>query len=231
MTAAPGATAGAQELLGGPVECSQADFELALAGEYTGPPCRFVQRPDSPAPQLPERPQIERSTAARPLAERMPAQTQQARPAMSAQHVPSRSQVRPAATPVFEPRRPAPRNSRVYQADSTQSFTHQRQSISTGDARSRTSRVYQAGSRGSVAEHAETVTLGDEFFQGSLTGGVERPGAPLYNYRGLILIDASGRTSYGHNTLPHRPRVTRAMDATGYQPPRASYPPRPRPHN
>jgi hypothetical protein len=40
---------------------------------------------------------------------------------------------------------------------------------------------------------ADTVRLSDDFFQGGLVGGVGRAPAIQYGYRGMIVIDGSGR--------------------------------------
>ncbi|WP_417492122.1 hypothetical protein [Maricaulis sp.] len=58
----------------------------------------------------------------------------------------------------------------------------------------------------------ETVRLGDDFFTGGLVGGVERPFAPVYSYRGLILIAADGEVRTGHTRLDHRVLQVRALD-------------------
>lgn len=58
----------------------------------------------------------------------------------------------------------------------------------------------------------ETVRLGVDFFSGGLVGGVERPFAPVYSYRGLILIAADGQVRTGHAGLEHRVLQTRALD-------------------
>lgn len=68
---------------------------------------------------------------------------------------------------------------------------------------------------GPVTGTPERVVLADDFFTGSLTGGVEQPVfRPVYAYRGLILIDASGRVQTGfagaNTTLT---RQVRSLDA------------------
>ena len=67
----------------------------------------------------------------------------------------------------------------------------------------------------------ETVTLDDSFFNGPLAGGVERPFTPLYSYRGIVLISASGETRTGFSGVRHLTRRTRALDAHRGTPPRA----------
>lgn len=68
---------------------------------------------------------------------------------------------------------------------------------------------------GPVTGTPERVVLADDFFTGSLTGGVEQPVfRPVYAFRGLILIDASGRVQTGfagaNTTLT---RQVRSLDA------------------
>jgi hypothetical protein len=72
------------------------------------------------------------------------------------------------------------------------------------------------------ANERSVVTLPDSFFRGSQTGGVERYSPPLYSYRGLILIAADGRVSYGASLLAHRSNIVRAMDRVGPTPPRSN---------
>jgi hypothetical protein len=156
------AQAEAQDLVGGPPECSREDVARARAGEYSGPPCRFTQDHAY--------------------------QTEQAARRSQRSQIP----VRPHPQPSIQTRQPTPPP---------------------------------------APPEGQTIRLSDDFFQGSLTGGVERPGTPLYGYRGLILIDAAGQVRYGRPGLAYRTGVVRAMDATPYQPPRASYPGRAYPYN
>lgn len=58
----------------------------------------------------------------------------------------------------------------------------------------------------------ETVTLDDSFFTGSLAGGVERPFTPIYSYRGIVLISASGETRTGYSAVRHLTRQVRELD-------------------
>ncbi|MBO6763479.1 hypothetical protein [Maricaulis sp.] len=58
----------------------------------------------------------------------------------------------------------------------------------------------------------ETVTLDPSFFTGPLAGGVERPFTPLYSYRGIVLIAASGEVRTRLAGMPHATRRVRAMD-------------------
>jgi len=48
---------------------------------------------------------------------------------------------------------------------------------------------------GTARSAGEVVRLGDGFFNGELVGGVGQVPAVQYGYRGLLVIDASGRTS------------------------------------
>ena len=67
----------------------------------------------------------------------------------------------------------------------------------------------------------ETVTLDPGFFTGALAGGVERPFTPLYSYRGIVLISASGETRTGFSAVRHLTRRTRALDTHRAGPARA----------
>ena len=62
------------------------------------------------------------------------------------------------------------------------------------------------------APQPEPVRLSDSFFTGPLAGGVERPFTPLYSYRGIVLISASGETRTGFSGVRHLTRRTRALD-------------------
>jgi len=120
-------------------ECTPQDIREALAGDYSGPPCRFAEMPDGVdteprrvAPQLAGAPLVARQAAA---------------PTVQAH--PSRLRTSPAKPPA--PRAP-------------------------------------------VATR-ETVRLDDSFFTGSLVGGVGQAPTVSYVYRGVIVIDGSGRVS------------------------------------
>ena len=68
-------------------------------------------------------------------------------------------------------------------------------------------------------EHERSIILSRDFFDSPLAGGVETQ-APLYSYRGYILISANGQVSYGHRGLAHATLQIRAMDEAPLIPPR-----------
>ena len=73
-----------------------------------------------------------------------------------------------------------------------------------------------------AAPRGTVVTLPDSFFAAASAGGVERPLAPLYSYRGIIVIDAAGQSSVRMAGLEHRRRVVRAMDRAHRPAPRTA---------
>jgi hypothetical protein len=201
-------------LAGGPERvCSEDDIRRALAGSYTGPPCRFTDMPDgmdAAAPQPDQRPQ-EMSTDIRPVPPRtipsvaLPSQPELARPVSY-------------AGPVAQPR-PVHRSTVIATQQSGNAFLESQQSASW---RAQTTvRQWPPQSSAPVsgvpprqppAGPGETVRLDDSFFSGALVGGVERPFTPLYGYRGLILIAADGEVRSGNAGLQHRVLRVRAMD-------------------
>jgi|GEM_PF-2572045 len=150
-------------------DCSPEDIRLALAGAYTGPPCRFTEMPAraQPAPRADFQADAARLEGA---------------PQMS----------RPAGAGVAV-------------------VTHPRHAMSPN----------AVSMAGPGPARRETVTLDDSFFTGPLAGGVERPFTPLYSYRGIVLISASGETRTGFSGVRHLTRRTRALDAHRGTPPRA----------
>ncbi|GLK52828.1 hypothetical protein [Maricaulis virginensis] len=70
----------------------------------------------------------------------------------------------------------------------------------------------------------ETLTLDPSFFTGALAGGVERPFTPLYSYRGIVLISASGEVRTRFAGLSHTARQVRAMDTRRAHAPARAYP-------
>jgi hypothetical protein len=96
------------------------------------------------------------------------------------------------------------------------------QSLRSG---SRNTLSYRSASAERPRENT-AITLPETFFSGPSSGGVERRSAPLYSYRGLILISADGRVSYGSSLLAHRSNIVRAMDRVGPNPPRSKAPQR-----
>jgi hypothetical protein len=104
-------------------------------------------------------------------------------------------------------------------ASSVASISGRRQSIRDG---SRHESAYRSVSTERRSANS-VVTLPDTFFAGPSAGGVERYAPPLYSYRGLILIAADGRVSYGTSLLAHRSNIVRAMDRIGPTPPRSAY--------
>lgn len=67
----------------------------------------------------------------------------------------------------------------------------------------------------------ERIVLDDSFFTGPLAGGVERRFEPIYSYRGMILVSASGEVRTGYSGRGHMTRRVRALDAGRHGPARA----------
>lgn len=169
--------------------CSPEDIRLALAGEYTGPPCRFTEMPAGAEVG---------AQAGAPAAARTDFEADVARldGAPQTRRAERAQASRPAGMDVSlvsRPRRTMSRN------------------------------VTVPAGPGPVPGLArrETVTLDDSFFTGPLTGGVERPFMPLYSYRGIVLISASGETRTGFSAVRHLTRRTRALDTHRAGPARA----------
>ncbi|WP_417487121.1 hypothetical protein [Maricaulis sp.] len=132
-------------------ECSPQDIREALAGEYSGPPCRFTEMPEG-VDAAPRRvaPQL---AGAPPLA-------------------------RPASAPTVQASRPRIRT-RAAEAPASREQVVPRAQVTP---------------RAQIAPR-ETVRLDDSFFSGGLVGGVGRAPTVSYVYRGVIVIDGSGRVS------------------------------------
>jgi len=161
--------------------CSPEDIRQALAGEYTGPACRFTQMPDEA-----QRPQPSGFSADVTRLEGAPRQT---------------------------------RRTDVAQ------LHHSYDMAATYETR------YSDTVRHTVTQTAdfapparETVTLDPGFFTGPLAGGVERPFTPLYSYRGIVLISASGEVRTRFAGLTHTTRQVRAMDTRRAHAPARAYP-------
>lgn len=168
----------AQDLAMPQRDCSPEDIRQALAGAYTGPPCRFTEMPAGA--DAASRTDFEADVA---RLDGGPRPTRRA----------GRLQApRPAGAGVAVVTHPRP--------------TMWRNEMSTADP---------------GPARRETVTLSDSFFTGPLAGGVERPFTPLYSYRGIVLISASGETRTGFSGVRHLTRRTRALDAHRGAPPRA----------
>ncbi|SDM16964.1 hypothetical protein [Maricaulis salignorans] len=187
-------------LAGGPERiCSAAEIRQALDGSYTGSPCRFTEMPDgleavpagAVALRAGNRPAMTAPTVS--LQSASHSQPVLARPAQV-----SPEQVWPVSYSANMPNTQPPAVSQRYQGATV--TTSQQPVPASGRS------VHQR------APQAETVRLGDDFFVGTLVGGVERPFAPVYSYRGVILIAADGRVRAGHAGLGHRARQVRALD-------------------
>lgn len=165
--------------------CSPEDIRLALAGEYTGPPCRFTEMPAGA--------EAGTQVAARTDFEADVARLDGAPHTRRAERVQAS---RPAGVDVSRVSRP-----RV--------------------AMSRNVTVPAGPGPAPGPARRETVTLDDSFFTGPLTGGVERPFTPLYSYRGIVLISASGETRTGFSAVRHLTRRTHALDTHRAGPARA----------
>jgi len=157
-------------------DCSPEDIRQALAGAYTGPPCRFTEMPAGaqPAPRADFQADVRRLAGARPT-----------------------------------------RGEALHTGGEVVTYA--------GHSMSRSAH-YEAGVREARRHRApqpETVVLSDSFFAGPLAGGVERSFTPLYSYRGIVLISASGETRTGFSGVRHLTRRTRALDAHRGTPPRA----------
>lgn len=162
-------------------ECSPEDIRQALAGDYTGPACRFTQMPDEA-----QRPQPSRFSADVTRLEGAPRQTR---------HV------------------------------EAQQVHHSYDIAATYQTRSRDTVRHMVTQTADFAPPArETVTLDDSFFTGPLAGGVERPFTPLYSYRGIVLISASGEVRTRFAGLTHTTRQVRALDTRRAHVPARAYP-------
>lgn len=235
-------------LAGGPERiCSGDEIRQALDGSYAGPPCRFTEMPAG-LDAVPQRP-VPQHAAVQP-AMAPPAHDPQPVPlhlASRSQPVLARSeQPHPvsygANLPAGRQPLPAGQHAAVSQRHEGNSFIASQQSSSV---RAHTvgrqwpplqplppaghSSPRPESRRGEVeANRGETIRLSDGFFSGGLVGGVERPFAPLYSYRGLILIAADGHVRTGHAGLDHRVLQVRALDhrraAVPQTAPRRAYP-------
>lgn len=178
--------------------CSDAAIRQALAGNYAGPPCRFTEMP-ADLDAAPRRP-LPQQTAVQP-------------------------QIRPVAASA---RHQGNTFTASQQSSSFRTQTAGRQWPPQPAARLAATPVHQTQSRGPEQSAGEPIRLSDDFFSGGLVGGVERPFAPLYSYRGLILISADGQVRTGHAGLDHRVLQVRALDHRSVpvqQPmPRRAYP-------
>ncbi|WP_417489214.1 hypothetical protein [Maricaulis sp.] len=208
-------------LAGGPERiCSADEIRQALEGSYTGSPCRFTEMPDAENAAL-QRP-VPQQMAARPALMPTAPQSVSLRPAAGSQPVLARPEpVRPVS---YSANRPANRPSTASQRHDARTVTTSQQS--PGLRVQGVERTQLAGrqwppqqpvsasgrSAHQTAPQGETVRLGDDFFSGALVGGVERPFAPVYSYRGVILIAADGQVRTGHAGPGHRVRQVRALD-------------------
>lgn len=206
-------------LAGGPERvCTEAEIRQALDGSYAGPPCRFTE--------MPTRPQAVSAA---------PSQAVHGRPAdhrmANAQPAPVRRAAVSVQQPVLASRQQGNSFIASQQSSGTRTQTPVRQwppqastFIPATPARHSANRRVDR-----PANHAgETVHLSDGFFSGALVGGVERPYAPVYSYRGMILIAADGEVRTGHSALEHRVMQVRALDNRSapvpHPAPRRAYP-------
>lgn len=188
-------------LAGGPERiCTDDEIRQALEGSYAGPPCRFTEMPTG------------RDVRSQNSVRQPP------HPAPPVQYSAANLPARPVGQPV-----PVTRQAFVSAHSGSSSFAaSQQQSAWRSESVVRPAlqapvqhRPAQAGparQRPVQALAGETVRLSDGFFTGGLVGGVERPFAPLYSYRGVILIAADGQVRTGHAGLAHRVLQVRALD-------------------
>ena len=167
-------------------DCSPEDIRQALAGAYTGPPCRFTEMPAGaqPAPRADFQADVRRLAGARQ----------------------TRGEALHNDGEVV-----------TYAGDSMSRSAHH-------DAGVREVRNFEPTRRHREprpAPQPEPVRLSDSFFTGPLAGGVERPFTPIYSYRGIVLISASGETRTGFSGVRHLTRRTRALDPHRTGPARA----------
>jgi hypothetical protein len=218
-------------LAGGPERiCSADEIRQALAGSYTGSPCRFTEMPAG-LDAAPRRP-VPQQAAAGPALVPAGSATHSISP-QPAYHSPPLlarpEQVRPVS---YRENIPAAQPVVVSQSRRGNAFIDSQQGLSVrshGAERAQTvgrqwppQQAAPAAARpshraetrhGEVEDrHGDTIRLSDEFFSGSLVGGVERPYAPVYSYRGMILIAADGQVRTGHTGPGQRVRQVQALD-------------------
>tara|TARA_R110002096_G_scaffold131906_8_gene281999 strand:- start:2061 stop:2750 length:690 start_codon:yes stop_codon:yes gene_type:complete len=186
-------------LAGGPERiCTDDEIRQALEGSYAGPPCSFTEMPAG-------RDALAQNPAPQQLDAVMPTQYRTA-------HVPPQPLGQPVTRQAF-----------VSGHSESSSYTASQQHAAwrsesvvrpalQAPVQHRPAQQRQALHGSAQAIAGETVRLSDGFFTGGLVGGVERPFAPLYSYRGVILIAADGQVRTGHAGLAHRVLQVRALD-------------------
>lgn len=220
-------------LAGGPERiCTEAEIRQALAGSYTGPPCRFTEMPAG-LDAAPRRPVAQQAATQPPIVQ--PVHTPQPVPVQQAtrsQPVPARPMRQPGLAiqhAVVTARHEGNAFIASQHASSLRAQTVGRAQMTDRQWPPRQSdRAVIAPSLRPEIRSSETVRLGDDFFSGNLVGGVERPFMPVYSYRGLILIAADGQARTGHAGPGHRIRQVRALDHRNaplpHAAPRRAYP-------
>lgn len=225
------------------LECSEADFQAALAGEYTGPPCRFrpesdvtttsqAAMPPRPAAHQPALRQTHHSTATRAARSHVSTQEYQQAPMRSHQPVTRRVRdARPTGTHARTSEYASSGGS--YNASgstyrsSTGGQTHLRSygpthttHRSSGYRTSGSSERYAvSGSQSSYRAsrgRGESVQLGEHFFRGGLTGGVGSQ--PVVVYPNNIIITATGEYYLGFPGAYRNARLPRRVEERPYRP-------------
>lgn len=226
------------------LECSEADFQAALAGEYTGPPCRF--RRDSgvmpasqtatstrPVEHQPAFRQTHRSTTTGSMSSHASTQDYHRAPARSHQPVTRRVRdARPTGTHARTSEYASSGGS--YHASgstyrsSTGGQTHLRSYGPTTHTTHRSSgyrssgsseRYTVSGSRSSYRTsraRGDSVQLGEHFFRGGLTGGVGSQ--PVVVYPNNIIITATGEYYLGFPGAYRNARLPRRVEERPYRP-------------